>query len=269
MKKAIVERDVVNPQGVLFAAKGESVNQQRLEDLLSRGVISFEEYVECNPNATDADMAKAFISYSIGKTIPFAPDTIKHEVKEILEQVSSENSVTEMVGCLERRSLWSYEHSMRVAIIASAIGKNMNFSDDELMVAAEGSIVHDVGKIFFVNLVEKHSALTQEEYKAIKEHTKAGYRFLKGAGFKEEVAKIALLHHERRNGSGYWGIIELPRTVEAVGIADSIDAMMAARPYKNGMEINRVIGRLTEEYRISNSYDPDMLIEARKLMLLP
>ena len=45
MKKAIVERDVVNSQGVLFAAKGEAVNQQRLEDLLSRGVISFEEYV--------------------------------------------------------------------------------------------------------------------------------------------------------------------------------------------------------------------------------
>lgn len=269
MKKAIVERDVVNSQGVLFAAKGEAVNQQRLEELLSKGVISFEEYVECNPTATEAEMAKAFISYSIGKTIPFAPDTIKHEVMEILEQVSEESSVTDMVGCLERRSLWSYEHSMRVAIIASAIGKNMKFSSDELVVAAEGSIVHDVGKIFFVNLVEKHSALSQEEYKIIKEHTKAGYRFLKGAGFKEEVANIALLHHERRNGSGYWGISDLPRTVEAVGIADSIDAMMAARPYKSGIEINKVIGQLTEEYRINNSYDPNMLIEARKLMLLP
>lgn len=269
MKKAIVERDVVNTQGVLFAAKGEAVNQQRLEDLLSRGVISFEEYVECNPNATEAEMAKAFISYSIGKTIPFAPETIKREVMEILEQVSDENNVAEMVGCLERRSLWSYEHSMRVAIIAAAIGKKMNFSDDELIVAAEGSIVHDVGKIFFVNLVEKHGTLTQEEYKIIKEHTKAGYRFLKGAGFKEEVANIALLHHERRNGNGYWGLSDLPRTVEAVGIADSIDAMMAARPYKSGIDINKVIGQLTEEYRINNSYDPDMLIEARKLMLLP
>lgn len=269
MKKAVVERDVANSRGVLFAAKGEAVNQQRLEDLLSKGIISFKEYAECNPNATEADMAKAFISYSIGKTIPFAPETIKHEVMEILEQVSDENNVTKMVGCLERRSLWSYEHSMRVAIITAAIGKNMKFSSDELIVAAEGSIVHDVGKIFFVNLVEKHSALTPKEYKIIKEHTKAGYRFLKGAGFKEEVAEIALLHHERRNGSGYWGISDLPRTVEAVGIADSIDAMMAARPYKSGIAINKVIGRLTEEYRISNSYDPNMLIEARKLMLLP
>lgn len=269
MKKAIVGCDVVNLQGILFAAKGEAVNQQRLEDLLSRGAISFKEYVECNPTATDADMAKAFISYSIGKTIPFAPDPIKHEVIEILEQVSTENNVTKMIGCLERRSLWSYEHSMRVAIIAAAIGKNMKFSSDELIVAAEGSVVHDVGKIFFVNLVEKNSALTQEEYKIIKEHTKAGYRFLKGSGFKEEIAEIALLHHERRNGSGYWGISDLPRSVESVGIADSIDAMMAARPYKSGIEINKVIGQLTEEYRINNSYDPNMLIEARKLMLLP
>ena len=269
MKKAIVEREVINSQGVLFAAKGETVNQQRLVDLLSKGVISFEEYIKCNPTATEADMAKAFISYSIGKTIPFAPETIKHEVMEILEQVSEENSVAEMVGCLARRSLWSYEHSMRVAIIAAAIGKKMNFSDGELLVAAEGSVVHDVGKIFFVNLVEKHGMLTQEEYKIIKEHTKAGYRFLKGSGFNEEVANIALLHHERRNGNGYWGVSDLPRTVEAVGIADSIDAMMAARPYKSGIDINKVIGQLTEEYRINNSYDPDMLIEARKLMLLP
>lgn len=267
MEKTTVAHDVVSSKGVLFAAKGVTVSQERLEDLLSRGLISFKEYVEFNPSATESDKAKAFISYSIGKTIPCAPEAIKQEVQEVLIKASDDNNVAEMAGCLERRSLWSYEHSMRVAIIATAIGRSMNFSNEELYITAEGSMVHDVGKIFFVNIVEKHSILTKEEYETIKEHTKAGYRFLKGAGFAEEVAKIALFHHERRNGSGYWGITDLPRTVEVVGIADSIDAMQAPRPYKSEIDINKVIGRLTEEYRRNNSYDITMLIEARKIMM--
>lgn len=267
MEKTIVERDIVNTKGILFAAKGIAVNQHRLEDLLSRGVITFKDYIECNPTATETDRAKAFISYSVGKTIPCAPDAVKTEVVVILNQVADENNVTKIVGGLGRRSLWSYEHSMRVAIIASAIGKSMNFTEKEMLSVAEGSIIHDVGKIFFVNIIEKHGRLTQEEYKIIKEHTKAGYRFLKGAGFREDVAEIALLHHERRNGSGYWGMSDIPRTVEVVGIADSIDAMRAPRPYKSEIDINKVIGRLTEEYRRNNSYDLSMLIEARKLMV--
>lgn len=248
------------------AVAKQNTNSEDVANLLSKGVITFKDYVEANPSATEADKAKAFITYSVGKTLPCAPEEVKNEVKEILRDVYENKNVTEMTGCLERRSLWSYEHSLRVAVITTAIGLKMGFSENDLAAAAEGAVVHDVGKIYFVDLIDKTGSLTNEEFEAIKNHTKAGYRILKDAGFSEDVAQVALLHHERSDGSGYWGVSDIPNTVMAVSIADSIDAMWAARPYKAEADIKDVISRLNVDVE-RKRYDIKMLDEVRKLML--
>lgn len=267
MKQTVITNELMGPNGVLYAAEGATVSQERLEDLLNRGIISFEEYFKCSTTASDTDKTKAFLSYSVDKTIPCASDTMKKEVEELLTNLSSNKNTARAIGCLGRRSLWSYEHSLRVAILSAAMGQKLDLTENELAIMSEGAIVHDVGKIFFTDLVEKHGTLTPEEYDLMKEHTKAGYRFLIGAGFSQEVALVALLHHERRNGKGYWGIKDIPKSIEIVSFADSMEAMNAPRPYKNGMEMSAVLESLAKDYLTCGIYSAEMIAEARKLTI--
>lgn len=246
--KTTVKANVSNSQRILFAAAKTEVTKERLESLLSQGIISYRDYVEGNPSSTDTERADAFITYSVGKVIPCAPTVIKEEVKNILRCVSTDYGATKMVGRLERRSPWSYEYSVRVAIMAAAMGIYL-------------------GKFSSLTQSKKRGKLTNEEYETIKHHTDAGYRYLKEAGFDEDIAQIALLHHERHDGSGYFGISELPKTVEVVAIADTIDAMSAARPYKNATEIGEAIVRLRDEYE-SDRCNLHILKQASKLMVI-
>jgi diguanylate cyclase (GGDEF)-like protein len=140
-----------------------------------------------------------------------------------------------MVRAVERRAVHKSGRSSRVAgfaeILAHAAG--LSIDSDALRVACE---LHDVGDIAVPSdVLAKKGPLTREELLQVQQHPVVGHRILQALAPDGEVLAAAKWHHERWDGSGYpEGLIgdTIPLAARVVAIADALDAMTSARPYR-------------------------------------
>ena len=102
------------------------------------------------------------------------------------------------------RFLGEYElcHPLNVAVISGLIAQKLDFSamaTDQVILAA---LLHDIGKLK-IELTDSQALITMNEDE-VKEHTVIGYKLIKEKfELPEEIAKVALEHHENNDGSGY------------------------------------------------------------------
>ena len=102
------------------------------------------------------------------------------------------------------RFLGEYEicHPLNVAVISGLIAKKLEYptpSVDQVIIAG---LLHDIGKIR-IDLPDSQALLTMND-EEVRNHPILGYRMIKDEfGLPEEVAKVALEHHENNDGSGY------------------------------------------------------------------
>lgn len=143
----------------------------------------------------------------------------------------------EIVNKLQK-AIYDYDnitfiHSQNVAYIIAQICNYMELYSDEKRMIVTGALLHDIGKISIPkSIISKKNKLTMEEYEIIKSHTIEGYEILKKYGFDENICNIALMHHEKEDGSGYPNNEKtIPTFVQLISLVDSYDAMTAARPY--------------------------------------
>lgn len=95
-------------------------------------------------------------------------------------------------------------HSLNVAILSGALATKMGLRDSLVSDIILGALVHDIGKTKIPITLLEQATLTDKEQKILQTHTKMGYKILKeDFDFPENIAKIALEHHENNNGSGY------------------------------------------------------------------
>lgn len=143
-----------------------------------------------------------------------------------------------------------------------------------------GAMLHDIGKIAIVDaILKKPARLTPEEYEVMKQHTYLGARLFSDihTDFDEAAAEIVLNHHERWDGKGYPGHIdiatalplpgynigqgkqgeEIPVFGRIVAIADVYDALSSKRAYKEPWDENLVLETLKEDS--NKCFDPDMI----------
>jgi len=130
----------------------------------------------------------------------------------------------------------TYAHSLNVAIISRIIGKWLHFSNEELDTLTLAGLLHDIGKTKIPDeVLNKDGKLTDEEFQMIRNHPKYGYDILKSQPLNSHIKKVALMHHERCDGSGYpMGLTmeEIDDYALIIAIADVYDAMTAARSYR-------------------------------------
>ena len=78
---------------------------------------------------------------------------------------------------------------------------------------------------------------TEEEFAAMREHTRFTLQILERVHCFRHLAGIAASHHERLDGSGYHrglAAFDLPRPARILAVADVFDALTADRPYRDG-----------------------------------
>lgn len=156
-----------------------------------------------------------------------------------------------------------YVRSLNVAIISLIIGKGMKLSDGILKKLGLGAILYDIGLVKVPEkILNKQYKHTPEEYAEIKKHTVYGYKLMKSNfRFEEEMAAIALEHHEYFNGKGY------PRGISGNEIHLYAKIVAIAHEAEKVMKNNRI---LSDEKNLSadkKNVEKKLLFDSVKLIM--
>ena len=144
--------------------------------------------------------------------------------------------IRSLAAALEARDGYTIGHSERVAALAVMIGQQLGLSAGRLRALAQGSLLHDVGKIGVPdNILHKAGGLTDEEFALIKEHPARGDVLLSSARGQRVERTIVRHHHERIDGTGYPDGLAgeaIPLEARIAAVADVYDALRSTRSYR-------------------------------------
>ncbi|HET7171131.1 MAG TPA: HD-GYP domain-containing protein [Gaiellales bacterium] len=153
-----------------------------------------------------------------------------------------------MVRALDERDKYTAGHSAAVAVYSRDIARALGLPRDEVMRIHLAALVHDIGKIGLrAELLEKRSALDDDEWAEMREHPAIGARILAEVEDYSDIALVVRSHHERWDGAGYPDGLAgdgIPRLARIIAVADSYNAMTSDRPYRAAMSTERAIQQL-------------------------
>lgn len=170
---------------------------------------------------------------------------------------------------LESKDEYLIGHSDNVTKYAVLLGKKIGLAEKDLYILAQASILHDLGKIGIHDyILSKPGKLTKEEWEEMKQHPIKGAKILQALPFLNDVARVILYHHERYDGTGYPEGLkgeQIPLLSRILTIADSVDAMLSDRPYK---EKKMTVEEMLEEIisQKGKQFDPFLVDEFVKIV---
>ncbi|ATO52062.1 hypothetical protein ABD72_16385 [Brevibacillus laterosporus] len=255
----VLAEDIYNAYGVLLLSKGTVLTSKEIAKLKGNGFQSVNVKEIPHNQEDDRYLRKQFQQISANKhlveTYMDATQTLKNlytsvthqymppinEFEQLYEtlrdQVISQRDLFRSLYLLEGSENYTYRHSINVGILSAIISNLMGMPQEQVQMMGVAGLLHDIGKMLVpAEIVMKPDRLTEEEFEIMKLHTVHGYDlFKKSEEFPEVFAQIALLHHERMDGSGYPEKRrgdEIPLSCQIVAVADMFDAICSDRIYK-------------------------------------
>lgn len=154
------------------------------------------------------------------------------------------------------------QHAQRVGRLSALLGRAVGLEPDQVELLRHAAPLHDIGKIGIPDgILLKPSKLTSEEYTQIKRHTDIGRIILSGSAFPtlQMAERIALYHHERWDGAGYYGLAgeAIPLEARIVSVADVYDVVTHVRPYKEAQPPSEALALLQQES--GRQFDPNLV----------
>lgn len=195
------------------------------------------------------------------------------EQMESLEKFKKtlDGTITALASLAEKRDPYTAGHQLRVARLASAIGKHMGLAPDRVKGLGIAASMHDIGKICVpAELLSKPGRINEHEYGIIKAHPEVGYDILKAIDFPWPLADIALQHHERIDGTGYpKGLRGNEMLLESriIAVADVVEAISSHRPYRAALGLENALQEIVDKRGVL--YDKDVVDACLSLFRKP
>ena len=125
-------------------------------------------------------------------------------------------------------------HCRRVAAISKIIADAAGMSELEIKSVEQAAIFHDIGKTALPRkILCQDKPLNRQQQSIFQRHTELGMRMLKGTeGILSTASIVAFQHHERLDGSGYFGLTAqmIHPHAKLVAGADTFDTTVFCRP---------------------------------------
>jgi len=170
-------------------------------------------------------------------------------------------TVSALINALHSRDGETEAHGDRVAERVVAVARQFGFEGQELTDVEYGALFHDIGKIAVPDaILHNTDALTESEWKVIRQHTVIGEQIIRPIGFLRNVAQIVRHSHEHWDGSGYPDNLvgtQIPLASRIVFACDAFDAMTTKRTYQDAMSREQAIDRMQELSGIH--FDPEVV----------
>jgi putative nucleotidyltransferase with HDIG domain len=145
---------------------------------------------------------------------------------------------------IDAKTPFTYRHSNGVADAATAISRQMGLNEEDITFMRRAALVHDIGKLSVSNsILEKPAALNNDEWDIMKKHPYYTFEILRRIPGFEELSEVAGAHHEKLDGSGYYAHLsadQLTLEMRILTVSDIFDALVAKRPYRDALPINKV-----------------------------
>ena len=126
--------------------------------------------------------------------------------------------------CFGSLDVFTRKHSENVANLTCRICEYMHLKSYFTVYCTMCAYLHDIGKQFIPPaILQKNTALTDEEFEIMKTHTTIGYEMC----MKDEKLRLyaagPIYHHEGLNGSGYprhLTVKDIPLEGQIIRVAD-------------------------------------------------
>lgn len=170
-----------------------------------------------------------------------------------------------LAASIDARDTLTAGHSIRVAELATGIGRVIGFNEDDLDVLRVSAILHDYGKIGVDDRVlKKNGKLDTQEFAHMKRHAMFTNNILEKIYFSRQYRSVPLIassHHEYLDGTGYPNGLksnEIPFMAKILTIADVYEALTADRHYRKGMQQEQAL-EIMENGVSKNKFDASAL----------
>jgi putative two-component system response regulator len=173
-------------------------------------------------------------------------------------------------------------HVIRVGEIAAVLAEALGLDEASCANLRDCAPLHDIGKIGIPDeVLLKPGKLDPAEWKIMQQHCMFGCEILGPLTSKEEAHSsceqwdrkdldgnelldlartLALLHHERWDGSGYpFGLAgeDIPLAARIVAVVDTYDALASERPYKEAFPEEKCLAIIRESS--GSHFDPEVV----------
>ncbi len=157
-------------------------------------------------------------------------------------------TVQVLADIVDRRDPYTASHSQRVAKLAQDIASAIGLKSSDVEQIAMAGRVHDIGKVSIPDrILLKSGQLTEDEYRVMMSHARAGYDILSGLQLYKKCAHYVLYHHEHFDGGGYPEGLSgeaIPIGARILAVADAYDAMTSDRPYRAALSREKALDEL-------------------------
>jgi response regulator RpfG family c-di-GMP phosphodiesterase len=233
----LVVSDIVMP-GLTGLELLEEVRARRpsLPVILVTGAGTYENLSQAVTRGADGLVIKPFSHADLQNAVAAALERARRSEHDVRERLLARTLAAALANAIEARDGELQGHCERLGELAVRIATFMDLESTMVEHVRLGAVLHDVGKIGIPDRVLlKNGSLNDEERTLMRTHPLIGDRLLEPLDFLPDVRAIVRHHHERWDGTGYPDGLageRIPLGARIVGVADSVEAMSAPRPYR-------------------------------------
>jgi HD-GYP domain-containing protein (c-di-GMP phosphodiesterase class II) len=142
-------------------------------------------------------------------------------------------------------------HSSHVARLAEGAARTLDMSDEACAMLRRAGLLHDLGRVgISTGIWEKPAPLGTLEEEQARLHPYHTERILERSGLFRPLARLAGMHHERIDGSGYFrGLAgaSLDRPARVLAAADACAELLEERPGRKPLSPDAAARELASE----------------------
>lgn len=189
-----------------------------------------------------------------------------------LMKLSSHPAYGPVLYDLMNYDVYTFRHSIGVALVARWIGKARGLNSIDLQTLTACGLLHDIGKRQVpLAILNKAGRLSRVAYEEIKLHPEWGFKMLEGApDVDPRIMRVILKHHEREDGSGYpYGIMgkDIDLFSKITAVADVFHATISNRVYRAPLPVYTILEWMNR-HEFGELEEESVLCLQRKVMSL-
>ncbi len=267
-------------EGVLFKEPGVSIDRSKLAEATPIEVFIRAEdrsiAVKELLNSLNMELAEKIASKGIKTVRSILCDIVEEALREPLDKSTAQRlpetveimfygfskspQILESLADISSNSNIIIEHTVNIMSLAMLYCCTHRIPVNAAKKIGLSAMLHDIGTIQInQEILNTERRLTEKEFTIYKTHPVIGCNAINSfEGFDETVARVALEHHEKIDGSGYPnGITDLAFESKLIGLIDSYEPLTyrdkafrkAKKPYDalSVLKQETVAGRFNKE----------------------